>query len=113
MNWKSIDSENVLTEIVNASFQKPQVIFKHSTRCSVSSMAKNRIERNSNAASEPFYLLDLIAHRSLSNKISEDFEVYHESPQVLVISKGECIFDASHMAIDLAEIKEQLELQAS
>lgn len=113
MNWKSIDSEVVLTEIVKESFQKPQVIFKHSTRCSISSMAKNRLERKADGMEEDFYLLDLIAHRNLSIKISQDFKVYHESPQVLLISRGECVYDESHMGINLDEIQEQINLQLS
>ena len=56
---------------------------------------------------EPFYL-DLINHRKVSNEIAARFEVFHESPQILVIKNGECILDASHLDISVEEIKEVL-----
>ncbi|MEO5647421.1 MAG: bacillithiol system redox-active protein YtxJ, partial [Chitinophagaceae bacterium] len=87
--------------IKEQSKSTPQVIFKHSTRCSISSMAKSRLERSSEPENMDFHYLDLIAHRSLSTKIADEFNVYHESPQVLVISNGECIYDESHSGISM------------
>jgi bacillithiol system protein YtxJ len=46
-----------------------------------------------------FYFLDLIAYRAISDKIAEDFDVWHESPQVLVIRNGKCIYEESHLSI--------------
>jgi bacillithiol system protein YtxJ len=54
-----------------------------------------------------FHLLDLIAHRNISQKIAEDFQVHHESPQVLLINKGECIYDESHNGINMQDITDQ------
>jgi len=109
MNWIHLTQEAQLQDIVEKSTDKPQVIFKHSTRCSISSMAKGRLERSTPPGEADFYFLDLIAHRNISNKIASDFQVYHESPQILVIKNGECIYDESHGAIDMDEIKEQVE----
>ena len=53
-----------------------------------------------------FYLLDLIKYRSLSNKIASDFGIEHQSPQVLVIDKGKCIYNESHSGIVFDEIEE-------
>ncbi|MDQ6757778.1 MAG: bacillithiol system redox-active protein YtxJ [Bacteroidota bacterium] len=107
MTWISLLNEEQLNELKEKSYSKPQVIFKHSTRCSISNMAKNRLERSSQSTDLNFYFLDLIKHRNISNKIAEDFKVYHESPQVLVIRNGECIYDESHSGIDMEEIVEQ------
>jgi bacillithiol system protein YtxJ len=107
MDWKVLTDESQLQEIIAASQERPQIIFKHSTRCSISSVAKSRLDRSTAPHNTDFYFLDLIRYRSLSNKISETFKVHHESPQVLVISKGSCIYDESHMGIDMEEIKEQ------
>ena len=107
MNWISLQSEEELAELKEKSFKKPQVIFKHSTRCSISSMAKSRLERSSQPAEIDFHFLDLLRYRQVSNKIAEEFKVYHESPQVLLIKNGECIFDESHSGIDMQEISEQ------
>jgi bacillithiol system protein YtxJ len=107
MNWHPLTEESQLDTIVKQSFQQPIVIFKHSTRCSISAMAKNRLERVEQPENIPFYYLDLIRYRSLSNKIAEMFEVHHESPQVLLIKNGECVYDESHSGIDMTEIVEQ------
>ena len=104
MNWISLQDELQLEEITANSFNKPQVIFKHSTRCSISSMAKNRLDRKEAPNGIKFYLLDLIKFRGLSNRIAENFHVSHQSPQVLVINNGKCVYDESHSAIDMKDI---------
>lgn len=107
MNWKNISSIGELESIAELSKERAQAIFKHSTRCSISSMAKSRMERGMPDDSEIWYL-DLIKHRDVSNAIAEKFKVYHESPQVLIIKNGECTFDASHNQILPDEVVEQL-----
>ena len=107
MNWIALESEKDLEEIKAKSVTIPQVIFKHSSRCSISSMVKSRLERASAPANIDFNFLDLIAHRALSNTIAEAFLVHHESPQILIIKNGQCIFDESHNGISMYEIAEQ------
>ena len=104
MNWINLTTEEQLQEIKNKSNHIPQVIFKHSFRCSLSSIAKNRLDKAAAPGGMDFYFLDLIKHRNISNKISQEFKVYHESPQVLIIKNGESIYDESHMAINMQEI---------
>ena len=110
IEWKNITSEDGLTEAINASSEKPVFIFKHSTRCSISSMAKSRLEHGWNPEEmknvSPYYL-DLIAYRQLSNLIEETLGVIHASPQILVLKDGKCSFDTSHMNISYAIVKEQ------
>ena len=108
MSWIQLNRLEQLDELRQKSKDKPQVIFKHSTRCSASSMAKNRLERKEFPKEADFYYLDLIANRNISLQIEEDFKVYHESPQVLIIKSGECIYDESHSGINMEEIKEQV-----
>ena len=107
MNWIELDSKEQLGLIKERSKEKPQVIFKHSTRCSVSGIAKNRLERSESVPDAVFYYLDLIRHRNVSDAVAETFSVYHESPQVLVIRNGECIYDESHSGINMDDIAEQ------
>lgn len=104
MNWISIEYPAQLDEIKEKSFTRLQVIFKHSTSCLISKMAKNRLDRSTQPAAIDFYYLDLLKHRDISRKIAEDFKVKHESPQVLLIKNGECIFDESHNGIRMEEI---------
>lgn len=107
MNWKTLENEAQLNELTEFSFKKPQAIFKHSTRCSISSMAKSRVGK-SFTESIDFHYFDLIANRSLSNLIAEKFDVHHESPQILLIKNGECIYDESHNGINVEELEEVL-----
>ena len=108
MNWISLTDIAQLDSITKNSFDTPQVIFKHSTRCSISSMALNRLEREEAPTNADFYYLDLIKHRDISNAIADKFNVYHESPQILVIKNGECIYDESHQGINMGEITDQV-----
>ena len=108
MNWIELTSEDQLESIKKESSQNPQVIFKHSTRCATSSMIKGRLERALQPSSVQFHFLDLIKYRSISDKIEEQFMVNHESPQVLLIRNGECIYEESHTGISMDEIREQV-----
>jgi bacillithiol system protein YtxJ len=108
MNWIQLTDLAQLESISKLSFEKPQVIFKHSTRCSISSMALNRLERSDAPNNSDFYFLDLIKYRSISAAIAEQFDVFHESPQILVIKNGECTYDESHQGIQMNEISEQV-----
>jgi bacillithiol system protein YtxJ len=107
MNWISLSEPAQLETLVERSKAKPQVIFKHSTRCSISSTAKNRLETARQSDAVDFYYLDLIAFRNISDQVAEKFRVPHASPQVLVIRNGECIFDESHLGIRMDDILEQ------
>jgi len=107
MNWILLTADIQLQQIIEHSTAKPQVIFKHSTRCTISSMAKNRLERNYRPAGIDFYFLDLLAHRPLSHKVADLFKVPHESPQVLLIKNGQCVYEESHSGISMDEIVEK------
>lgn len=108
MNWIDINNIQQLADIKELSKTRPQVIFKHSTRCSISTMAKSRLERNEQPENGDFYFLDLIKYRSISNEIAEEFAVTHESPQILLIKNTECVYDESHSGIQMDDIAEQI-----
>jgi bacillithiol system protein YtxJ len=111
MNWNKLTEENQLDEIKQESFNQPVMILKHSTTCSISATALSRLERawNTDAAKDikPYYL-DLLKLRPISNKIAQEFDVDHESPQVLIIKNGKSIYNASHFDIRFDEIVNQL-----
>ena len=105
MNWHPINSVEQLEQIKAASFTTPQVIFKHSTTCSISRMALDRFERAESPENVDFHYLDLLNYRAISNEIATFFLVHHESPQLLLIKNGECIYDESHYGIMMDELK--------
>jgi len=108
MSWTSLESANQIDAIKNNTGYS--LIFKHSTRCSISMMAKRRFEMDMDKlpADMPLYFLDLIKYRELSGKVAQDFQVHHESPQMLLIKDGECILDQSHSDISVEEALEVL-----
>lgn len=108
MKWTSLDSANQIDTIKNN--QGYSLIFKHSTRCSISMMAKRRFEMDMEKlpANMPLYFLDLIKYRDLSGQVAQEFHVHHESPQMLLIKNGECVLDQSHGGISVDETLEVL-----
>jgi bacillithiol system protein YtxJ len=104
MNWHPINSIDQLEHIKSASYITPQVIFKHSTTCSISRMALDRFERAATPEKVDFHYLDLLNYRTISTEIAHFFQVHHESPQVILIKNGECIYDESHYGIMMDEL---------
>lgn len=107
--WTELRSSEQLQEIDQKSGEGPVVIFKHSTRCSISSMAWSRFNRGMidiDGTDVKYYYLDLIQFREVSNAVSEHYGIRHESPQILIILNGECIYDASHMAIGFSAVED-------
>lgn len=111
MNWISLKKEDTLDEIKQISHEKPVVIFKHSTRCSISSAALSRLERTwkgDGIKPADIYYLDLLSYRNLSNMIEELFQVEHQSPQLLLIENGKCTYHTSHLSISFDEVKKRI-----
>ena len=106
MNWEQLTELQQLEQLKVESFQAPILLFKHSTRCSISVMALNRFDREWNNTTVNAYFLDLLNYREISNQIAILFEIEHQSPQVLLIKDGECVYHASHNAIDAQAINE-------
>lgn len=111
MNWTALTSEKQLQKIIEKSKTIPCLIFKHSLTCPISSMAKHRVEGKwdfEKGEIAPYYL-DLLNYRSISNAIADVFGVRHESPQILLIQGGICIFDSSHLDITVEGIRDHLQ----
>ncbi|MDR0792301.1 MAG: bacillithiol system redox-active protein YtxJ [Chitinophagaceae bacterium] len=108
MNWNQLTEVEQIDKIIEDSFLQSQIIFKHSTRCSISSMALKRLERSEPLPNVTYYFLDLIAHRNVSNEIAVRFGEEHQSPQLLLIKNGKCVYNESHTAIDIHEMAENI-----
>jgi bacillithiol system protein YtxJ len=100
--WKPLSSLTQLEGIIEESKTQTVVIFKHSTRCGISSMTLRRFEGDYNVQSTnvALYFLDLIKFRDVSNEVASKFGVMHESPQLLVVKNGQVIHDSSHYEIN-------------
>ena len=105
--WNPIQSEQDLENAVKKAYQQKIAIFKHSTSCFISKTVLKNFEKEIESVEENntvLYFLDLLAYRNLSNKIAEDFNIRHESPQLLVIENGKVINNASHQNISISQI---------
>ena len=112
MDWKRLEHLSQIEDLKKESLQRPVLIFKHSTRCSISFMVWNRLKSNwkpqDTEKISPYYL-DLISYRDISNAIEKEFDVYHESPQVIILKDGAATYDNSHSAINYQDILAQIE----
>jgi bacillithiol system protein YtxJ len=108
MEWQKLENSEQLEEILSS--EKPTLIFKHSTRCHISSMALSGFKRSWSVSSEncSIYLLDLIAFRELSNEVANRTGVAHQSPQIILVKNGAVLHSASHHGIDANETEAKL-----
>lgn len=109
--WTEIKSIDELHSAINrADVAKPfNLVLKHSTRCAISSMSKNRLERSPNPQVN-YFIIDVISYRGLSNALSDETKVRHESPQSFLFANGVLLDVKSHMAIDPGEIGRRLQV---
>lgn len=112
IQWTDLRTPEQLDQLTEDSRKRPQIIFKHSTRCSISGIALSRLKNASLPDTADWYYLDLLNHRPLSAAIAERFSVVHESPQLLLIKDGTCIYEESHLGITADEVTSQVQ-QAS
>ena len=99
--WIPLTTLEQILAISEKSKTKTQLIFKHSTRCGISRMVINQFSElydvDSNA---DLYYLDLLNYREVSNEVGYQFQVLHQSPQLLVIKNGVAVAHASHGGIN-------------
>ena len=108
VKFYTLDKIEQFDEIDEVSQTKPVVLFKHSTRCSISRMALKQFDAEFNYPEEKidWYLLDLLNHRDLSNEIASRYNVMHQSPQIVVIRNGKAVFNESHDSISEEDLKQ-------
>ena len=88
-----------IEDIIKSSAETPVLIFKHSTRCGMSTMILKRFDNKISNLSTPYYFLDILKHRPLSNLIQDKFDIRHQSPQLLVIKNGKVTAHDSHYGV--------------
>jgi len=93
MQFIPLESEAQLDEIKNN--EGYAIIFKHNTTCPISKGVRRQFEQEAEQLGEvtSVYFLDLLAYRKISDAIAEQYNVPHQSPQLLLIKNGECLYD--------------------
>lgn len=82
-------------ELAEGSQTRPVVIFKHSLTCPISAAAYDQLAKFDGEVA----LVEVQRARELSNEIENRLGVAHESPQVIVLRKGQVVWNASHFRI--------------
>lgn len=109
VRWIKLETELQMEEIKSNSNQKLQLIFKHSTRCIISKMALKQFEKEYDFADQmDLYLLDLLQNRDISNQIATNYDIQHQSPQLILIQNSKVIYNASHENIEASTLKNYL-----
>ncbi|HEX4887907.1 MAG TPA: bacillithiol system redox-active protein YtxJ [Luteibaculaceae bacterium] len=104
MNWIEVRSKADIDQWISRSQSEHQtfLIFKHSTRCSISATAKSRLERAwSPTYTTPVLYIDVLNHRDVSNYVADRLGVQHESPQLIEVADGNASQHLSHLAVRL------------
>ncbi len=110
-NWNELNEKQQVSEVIAASEERPQLVYKHSHRCSICFLAKEEVEKSFDAIEEKadMNFVNVVHARSVSNAFAEQTGVRHESPQVLIINKGDVLWHASHHSIKGDAILEALQ----
>ncbi|HLV51849.1 MAG TPA: bacillithiol system redox-active protein YtxJ [Flavobacterium sp.] len=107
LSWNILEHSDQLEMIIQNSWERPVLIFKHSTRCIISKSALRSFESGFDLEDKmTLYYLDLLQYRNISNEIAEVFGIVHQSPQILLIKNGKVIYNESHEGIDAGVLKE-------
>jgi bacillithiol system protein YtxJ len=108
--WNQLITIAQIQEIKEISKTTPVAIFKHSTRCGISRMVLRNFEKTyaiENSKIKMYYL-DLLAYRTISDEVGYEFQVLHQSPQLLVIKNGVAVAQASHHSIETSILEKYL-----
>ena len=105
-NWVEVTDKDAIEKIIHRSNRIPQFIFKHSTRCPISSRAYSQISSVTDEISADVEInyVDVIAYRDVSQEIADKLGIEHESPQLLLVESNKVIWDVSHYDIEADDI---------
>lgn len=108
LQWARLTEISQLDTIVEESKTKPVAIFKHSTRCGISRMVIKQFESQYDLEENQMkvYYLDLLSFRPISQEIAARFQVWHESPQLVLVKNGVTVAHASHSQINAIPLEQ-------
>jgi len=109
MEFKPLQTAEQLEKI--SSSDVSNIIFKHNTTCPISRSVKRKLEEDEDLvpSETPAFILDLNSHRDISDAVAANFEVEHESPQLLLVKNGKCLYNQSLYNISPEETAQAIE----
>ena len=100
-----IDDRATLDSLITDSKQKPVIVFKHSTACSISSRAYREMEK----VQADVNILVVQSAREISRELANLTGVRHETPQVIVLRDGRAVWNASHFDVQAGAVTEAIQ----
>jgi bacillithiol system protein YtxJ len=104
-NLIQINTLEKLRSAIEESRVRPVLLFKHSTSCGISA----GVFRDVKTLEGDINLVVVQTDRDISNEITRQTGVKHESPQAIVLKNGEAVYHASHYDITIDDINQHLE----
>ncbi|MDZ7720539.1 MAG: bacillithiol system redox-active protein YtxJ [Balneolaceae bacterium] len=104
--WKTFSDPDEIRTLLEKSKDRPQLIYKHSNRCSVSFITKDELDSNAEKMNQfaDLYIVDVIRQRDISNAVTSLLKIRHESPQALLIKDENIVWKGSHWEVNSQEI---------
>jgi bacillithiol system protein YtxJ len=108
--WKRFTSEPDWQQLLKDSHERPVILYKHSSRCGVSHASWDEVERIGIEFGEEtdLYFIDVIRERAQSLSIAQQSGIRHESPQLLLLWRGEVVQNWTHWSIRFPVVEEAL-----
>lgn len=104
-NFFRIDDHATLENLITDSNQKPVIVFKHSTACSISSRAYREMEKLEGQVN----ILEVQSAREVSRELANRTGIRHETPQVIILRDGKAVWNASHFDVKAADVMKAVE----
>ena len=101
-SFQALASDRDLDAVLAASHVAPVILFKHSETCGVSLMVRDGLEEGVVPAAVHEVVVQ--RHRMLSGRMASLLGVRHESPQVLVVTRGAVTWHSSHNGVTAGRI---------
>jgi bacillithiol system protein YtxJ len=100
-----------LSEVLDNSNQRTQLIFKHSNTCPISTTAYKQMQsylQNSPSENVDYSLIVVQTARNISNEVAAKLGVVHESPQAILVKNGQAVWNKSHFDITQKSLTEAI-----
>lgn len=93
----TIETAEELLELLTS---ERAILFKHSTRCGLSTSALLHVEDFAEKfPAAEVYMINVIQNRSVSREAEERLGVRHETPQIIFVEGGQAMRHASHRRV--------------
>lgn len=91
---------------LDASHESPVALLKHSIACPISARGQEQFVGLEAEGDPPLYCVVVQYARALSQHIAEALGVKHESPQALILRRGEAVAVFNHREITTSVLRD-------